>query len=278
MLRRKLSRSSTSTSRIRGRFFRSARDKIIFYGKYILFAALIILLVFSFSKLLTIKTITCTTNEGSCSPDIENLFTHLKGKSIVDLNEDKVNETIKNIFPVENVKYSFRFPSHLLIEVTGWQSAFPVQTYYVSSFPALSMDIAYLSSDSGTWRKPSGEINEFLVDKEYKGQKLWSAGRFTPENINDERIKQLIVVNPTEDMLSEFYKLILLSKKYLENPQILIFGSRILLSQESLPDIIINIPADLGQVESALQSIDYLYTIKKDAKVIDLSFKHPIIK
>lgn len=107
---------------------------------------------------------------------------------------------------------------------------------------------------------------------------LGMIGRLTPEEVQESEIKHLFQENPTDEMLVEFYKIITLGKKYLESPKIIIMGSRILLSQESQADIIINVPADFGQVESALQSIDYLYTIKGDAKVIDLSFKYPIIK
>jgi len=207
---------------------------------------------------------------------MENLVLHIKGKSFYLIDKKLVKETVGNVFPIEDIKYTFQFPNKLSLQIIGWQASVPIQTYQVSALPFLSIDIS--SSDSAIWTKPSIEVNNFLVDKESKGQKLWSVGRMTPEKVDESNIKQVFVENPTEDLLADFFSVIKLANKYLANPKIIMIGPRILLSQDVQPDIIINIPADMGDVESALQSIDYLYTIKKDAKVIDLSFKHPIIK
>ena len=61
-------------------------------------------------------------------------------------------------------------------------------------------------------------------------------------------------------------------------PKYILLTNRGFLSRPKEPDIIIGVPFDEGSLASALQSISYLATIKKDAKVIDLSFKNPIIR
>lgn len=278
MLRRRSSISSTNTSKIRERRF-----KIVFTGagtwlKRIGILLIIFLLTYFVFRLLIINNVVCYTNKQPCSQDLENLLVNLKGKNVLFINRNALKDSIKNIFPVDDVKYSFKLPNKLEVNVIGWQEAIPIDTYQVINYPMLSMDVYGGATDSGTWNRPVTEIQNFLNDQEPKSQRLWGKGRLTLDSTVSGTIKDIFVSNQDEDTLSNIYQLTLLSEKYLSNPKIYVLGSRFFLSQDGLPDIIIYIPADLGRVESALQSINYLVTIKKDAKVIDLSFKHPIIK
>ena len=94
----------------------------------------------------------------------------------------------------------------------------------------------------------------------------------------ESKIKYLFTEKPTIQTVKSIYALVKLVEKYLNVDQIMILNQKIFLRQANQPDIIVNIPFDEDNLVQALQSYEYLTTIKKDTKVIDLRFKNPILR
>lgn len=239
---------------------------------------LVIVLLIALGSIFQIKSISCSTETAPCPDEITYLFTPLNGQFYFGLNTKQLTDSVKDKFPIDEVIFSYQFPQKLNLKVKGWQNYLSVSSYQITPLPALSLDLAYQSSESASWRKPSLEISTFTTEMSPQSVKLWKNGLQNPDSSSSSSIIEIYSETPTQEALSHLYQIVDLANKYLSSPQITLFGSRIFLSQTDLPDIIIFVPTDLIRVESALQSIGKLYTIKQDAKVIDLSFKHPILK
>lgn len=278
MLRRRSSTSSINTPKLKDRQLKAFLQLIKQRGKFLLVVLATLIFFVFINKFFIIKELSCHSNNLPCNDGVTNLLQYTIGKNALTLNEKKITDIVKGVYPVDKLSSSFVFPNKLNVEIEGWKSSVVLATFQVPILPTLSLDEASKSTESAFWRKPSIELNNYVLDKDAKFNKLWENGWLTPDATNSAEIKMIYVETPSEESLSSFYKIILLAQKYLEKPKIIITGSRILLSQESQPDIIIYVPTEVENVELSLQSIDYLYTIKKDARVIDLSFKHPIIK
>lgn len=246
--------------------------------KPILFLLVALSIIYIAYQAFLIRTITCQTESLPCPEEILNIFQPLKGHSFLTLQTAPLTESLKDKFPIDDISYSLKLPQTLAITIKGWQEAHSVSLYQLTPLPTLSMDAAYQSSASASWQKPSLEIANAIKEMTPQFAKLWRSGQQNPDSTSEGQIAEVYTDSPSQEALIQLYSLFDLANKYLENPRITLFGSRVFLSQENQPDIIIYIPTDLVRVESALQSIGKLYTIKQDAKVIDLSFKHPILK
>lgn len=166
-------------------------------------------------------------------------------------------------------------PIDLVETVPGIQA----DMYLVSKLPILSMDQAPSSTDSaGWWTIPSLELEQYLSSQKALSYDLGENGSMVPNATSEADIKFVFTEKPTSEIISSVYKMIKITQKYLDISKIYIINKRAFLSRSGKPDIIISVPFNEGSLVPALQSIGYLSTIKKDAKVIDLSFKNPIIR
>lgn len=234
-------------------------------------------LIFSF-KLFTIGEVECEADGQECPVELINLSLYLEGKNYFSLNKKQIFENISQIYPIDDLNYKYMWNKKIKLTIKGWNKTYDLAILSVPEYPLTSLDVSKVASESSSWSKPSLEIAEFLKDKNTSQGKLWANGQIIMESNLTPIATLLYVKNLDQEELANLYSLITLSQKYFTNYTIYISNYQFLLSQANRPDIIIYIPADTKRVETALQSIDYLYTINKDAKVIDLSFEHPIIK
>lgn len=279
MLPRKRSRLSTST-------FNKRRFSFVFslpaYLKNNWFKLCLVLLSFFLFilgyRLSSIESINCVADGQVCPIELINLTTYLKGKNYFSLNQKNLLETISQIYPVDAVNYKYVWTQKIELSIKGWNKTYDIALLSVPEYPITTLELSKIASESSTWSKPSLEISSYLVDKSVNHGRLWANGHLTMDSNLMPVATLLYVQNLDQKDLSNLYQLIYLSQKYFSNYTIYVSNYQFLLSQTGRPDIIIYIPADIKHVETALQSIDYLYTINQDAKVIDLSFEHPIIK
>lgn len=279
MLRRRLFRSSTPTSRYisrRSRFprihFRSALRKILPF-------LLAVLVVFLLNRLFTVQKIDCSFNGQACPPEISNVINRLKGKNSLFIKQKEIASQIKAVYPIEKISLGFRMFNTLKIILQGNRPFVQADVYLVSELPVLSMDEAPSTTDSAAWWvKPSSEIAEFTNSHEALGFYFWDNGSMTPIATVGANLSYIFSEKPSPDTISSVYKLSGLVSKYTDVSRIYIINHRAFLSRPDQPDIIVNVPFEEGSLTAALQSLSYLSTIKKDAKVIDLCFKNPIIR
>ena len=279
MLLKRSSRSSINTSRLKARKFKTTFQSLGPFLK-IIPAILVLLLVIVVGKqALTIHKIKCTVNDRVCPREIEGVLYHLADTNYFIVNKKELTWAIEQLFPVDSLELNFSYPNTLVVRLSGVQEAYPLQVYQVQELPNLSLDIFATSTESAEWRRPVSEIRQFGESLEGSPQKIWENGTLTPDiSTGSGQVKLFYTKIPSEDHLTKMYRIITLALRYLENPQIYILNDRLFLSQENLPDIIVYADSTLSNVEMSLQSLDYLVTIKKDARVLNLSFKHPIIK
>jgi hypothetical protein len=167
----------------------------------------------------------------------------------------------------------------LNIGLGGTSPSVQADIYLVSKLPILSMDMAPSTTDSAMWWvKPTGELGDYIKTQEALGYNLWENGSMTSIATTGAGISFIFSEKPSSEIISSVYKMIKVILKYIDVSHIYIVDHRSFLSRPGQPDIIIGVPFDEGSLVPALQSIGYFVTIKKDAKVIDLSFKNPIIR
>lgn len=235
-------------------------------------------LVLSLS-LLKIKKINCLLNNNPCPQQVIVFFDKLVGTNSLFVNQKELLTLLKANYPVDKMKLSFRAFNTLNLELEGKSPYIQVNAYLVSSLPTFSMDQAPSTTDSaGWWVKPTGEVRDYLLEKTAQSFNLWENGIMTSEATSSTNISYIFTKKPGPQAITSINQIVKLVSKYLEVSEIFIIEDRCFLSINGQPDIILSVPSDEAYLSEALQSMSYLVTIKKDAKVIDLSYKNPIIR
>ncbi len=237
----------------------------------------LILVVFIYN-LFVIRQIRCTYNDGDCPENIsEKLKTRL-GSNAIFINQKSLSSSIESLYPIKEVHLSFHLFNSLRVTLTGSGLPYNTKVYLVQNLPLLAMDAASGSTLSADWPRPTTEIERSLLGQEGINFDLWDNGTLTPSATGEAKIIYLFKEKPDQDTLTNLFKLIKIVSHYLDFTQIYVLDHRVFLMQTNQPDIIIYVPFDEGSLVEALQSFAYLATIKKDAKVVDLRFKNPIIR
>lgn len=278
MLHRKLSPSSTSTSR---RVNRRLKLSINSFGWLLKIAAIfmgVLVIIFLLSKAFTVRKVSCRLNEKLCPIQVNDALDHFVGKNFFSVKKSELKWSIDQTYPANKFDFRFSYPNTLAITISVTETSYPISSFQVQSLPSLTLDLYGNSTASASWHRPVPEIKRFLTDYTGMSQKLWQDGQLTSQASGSASIDLIYTHLPSASELSRIFKFVSLAEKYLNAPQIYILQDRIFLSASDIPDIIIYTDADIKNVEISLQSLDYLATIKKDARVINLSFDHPIIK
>ena len=231
-----------------------------------------------FFRSLNIKNIICNFNEGICPVTVTDYLSQYRKSNYLLLNTKKITSDIKEIVPSEDIIYSLLFPGTLKVNISTKNKSYPVNVYLASALPILTIDLPKVSSSS-SFGKPTSELNNFIASQSAQLYRLWSDGRFVSENSSgSSNINYIFISKPDDYILVSAYNGLKQLSRYINYEEAFFVGNRLILRQTDQPDIIISIPFDEKGLEVALQSISYLVTIKSDAKVIDLSFKNPIIR
>jgi len=194
------------------------------------------------------------------------------------INQKDLLASIKKIYPVEKSQIGFKIFNTLQVELTGDKKSFNIDTFLVKDLPTITMDLSDGSTESGYWRLPTVDLDTYIATQEAYGFTLWEDGILSPAATTEGKINYIFSEKHDQEDMVEISNLLKLTDKYLNLDKIYIVNHRCFLRQSGQPDIIVYVPFDEGLLETALQSLSYLVTIKKDARVIDLSFKNPIIR
>lgn len=284
MLQRKLPKLSVSQSNRLKRKIRSLTDQVrvreLRTGSFVrivpfFLSVLFFILIYN---LFTIKRIDCSYDSGSCPTEVSQKFQKFLGTNVLFLNQKQVSTTIKNSYSVEKISFGFKMFNTLKVVLEGGKAPIIAQIFLVKDLPSITLDDAPGSSESADWPKPTIEIDSFTRNASSSSFSLWDNGNMTPSATAEGKIKYIFSEKPNSETIKTLYHLVRMVNKYLNTDSIQIVGNRVFLSQLNEPDIIISVPYDERQISESLQSFAYLTTLKKDAKVIDLRFKNPIIR
>ncbi len=274
MLQTKLPRLSVSQSKRLRRKIRSFVDQAPrIFPVFLLF--LFLLLTYN---LFTIKQIDCTSDRDPCSIEITEKFQKYLGTNVLFLNQKQVSQAVRSAHSVEKISFAFKMFNTLRVTLEGGNPPVLAQIYLVKDLPRVTLDSAPGSSESADWPRPTIEITAFTQTASSSSFSLWDNGLMTPSSTGEGKINYIFSEKPDNKTIKAVYKLVKLVNKYLNTESIHIVGQRVFLSQLNEPDIIISVPFDERQLSESLQSFAYFTTLKKDAKVIDLRFKNPIIR
>jgi len=274
-----LFRLSTITSKRFERRAKITKIQLLSYLKKIAPVALIVVIVMGLNSLLVVKKINCSLNDQVCPVEIITIMNRSLGKNSLFINQKGLINQVKNAYPIDKVSIGFTLPNTLLVKLQGTRPFIQANIYLVQELPKLSMDEAPSTTDSASWwTRPSVELQKYLDSKEGLGFNLWDNGTMTPVASVGANISYIFTQKPDSEEIASIFDLIKLASKYLNLSQVYIINNRCFLSPVDQPDIIVTVPFDEGSVTTALQSLNYLVTIKKDTKVIDLSFKNPILR
>ena len=240
---------------------------------------IIVPVILILNSLFSIRKVNCSFNDGPCPKEIEVILNKLLGTNSLYINQKELLTFVKAAYPIEKMSLGYQAFGTTNVNLKGSSPFVPADVYLVNILPQLSMDQAPSSTDSaGWWSKPTGELETFVVSNQALGFNLWENGTMTPIATTGANISYVFTEKPTPEVVSSVYKMVKVILKYLDVSKIYVVNHRCFLSRPNEPDIIIGVPFDEGSLAPALQSLSYLATIKKDAKVIDLSFKNPIIR
>jgi len=279
MLQKRSFKSFENNSKRINRRARISLDLIKQYFKKFLPIIIAIPVILVLNSIFTIKKVNCTLNETVCPPEVLIISNKLLGTNSLFVNQKELLTFAKATYPVEKMSIGYQSLSTANVSFTGSSPYLEADIFLVGELPVLSMDQAPSSTDSaGWWVKPTGEIDEFVSANSGLGFILWENGTMTSTATTGANIKYIFTKKPSPETVTSIYKMIKTISKYIDVSNIYIVNNRCFLSRPNEPDIIIGVPFDEGSLVPALQSLTYLATIKKDAKVIDLSFKNPIIR
>ena len=230
------------------------------------------------NNLFTVRKIECVFNNDACSSAVFEKLNKYLGSNVLLINQKDISSSINSLLSVENIKIGFKVFNTLSLRLNGRLVSLNAQVSLTQELPRLSLDDVSLSSDSAEFIKPTEEINQFNKTVNFSNFEIWDNGLMSPVASAESKIKYLFTEKPTVQTVKSVYALVKLVEKYLNADQIMILNQKIFLRQANQPDIIVNIPFDEDNLVQALQSYEYLTTIKKDTKVIDLRFKNPILR
>jgi hypothetical protein len=236
-----------------------------------------VLLVFLY-HLFLIRHVNCTLNGGPCPDNISEKLKVYLGESSIFLDQKSLSANMRSLYTLEQVGISFRLGNKLQVDLKSGNLSYNAKVYLVQDLPQLSMDNVPVGTVSAGWTKPTTEIEQSLLDKEGHNFDLWENGTITAAATSEAKIIYLFKEKPDQEITVSIFKALKIISRYVDFSRIYILGQDIFLRQESQPDIIVYVPFDEGSLVEALQSFAYLATIKKDAKVVDLRFKNPIIR
>lgn len=278
MLQKRSRRLSANQS---GRRFRQLRNLLstvrgFLPGIFPIF--LFFLFIFLTYNLFAIRKIDCSFNNNPCPPEVLEKLNRYLGSNVLLINQKSLSSSIKTSFPIEKMMVGFKIFNTLKIKIEGRLPALNVQVSLVSNLPELDLDKSTISTESASFLKPTEEIEKFMQSVNFVSFDLWDTGLMAPAASSESKIKYLFTDKPGTENLKSLYALIKLVDKYLDVSSIMILNQRVFLRQTDQPDIIVNIPFEEEVLVQALQTFTYLTTIKKDAKVIDLRFKNPILR
>lgn len=214
-----------------------------------------------------------------CPKETQIVINQLVGTNSLFINQKELLVFIKAVYPVDKMTVGYQAFNTLNIKLKGSRPNIEVDVYLVSNLPSLSMDQAPSTTDSaGWWVKPTGELDKFISSQKALGFNLWENGAMTSIATTGANISFIFTEKPTPEIVSSVYKMVKIILKYIDVSNIYIVNRRSFLSRTGQPDIIVSIPTSEDSLIASLQSINYLATIKKDIKVIDFSFKNPILR
>lgn len=279
MLQIRLPKSSVKSSKKLNRRARIATDAVKKNSKRFLPFLIIIPVVLLLNALFTVKKINCTLNGQVCPKEAQIILNNLLGTNSLLINQKELLIFIKAVYPVDKISVGYKALNTINVALIGNSPYIQTNVYLVSNLPVLSMDQAPSTTDSASWWvKPTGELADFVSSQEALGFNLWENGTMTSIATSGANVKYIFSVKPSAETVSSVYKIVKTILKYLDVSDIYIVNHRCFLSRQGQPDIIVSVPFDEGSLVASLQSIDYLVTIKKDVKVIDFSFKNPILR
>lgn len=278
MLSKKLPRSSINPSKKIGR-----RLKVIFgwikrRSRTLFVFSFLLLVTFFVYNLFSVKTIQCSFNSGNCPHEIVQKLNSNIGSNSIFINQKKLVESIKTVHPISNAIIGFRMFNTLEVSLEGNSESYKAEVFLVKDLPLVTFDEAPGSTISSDWPRPTEELSILVRDIPSSTFDIWENGSLTPTASSSSILKYILNRKPDAETLTNLYKILNLSFKYLDPQEIYVLNTQVFLRQVNQPDIIVNIPFDEAMLIEAFQSINYLATIKKDTKVIDLRFKNPIIR
>ena len=263
MLLTKLPKSSV----IRSKRFKSLLPLLLF-----------ILFLFLANSLFIINKTECQINWELCPPEIIQKLDKLIGSNVLFLNQKQLSRELVDLLSAEKVGIGFKMFNTLKVNLDGGNPPVLTMIFLVKDLPIISMDADPGSTESANWPKPSEELETYIQNASSSSFGIWDNGRMTPVATDESKVKYILSKKPDEETVRSLYRFIKIVNKYLNVKTILILGQRVFLSQTGQPDIIVTVPFDEGRVSEAIKSYSYLVTLKKDAKVVDLRFKNPIIR
>lgn len=279
MLPKKSSKSFVNSSKRLNRRARIIFDTVKKNSQRFFLVFIIIPAVILLYSLFTVRKINCTLNGEVCPKETQAVLNHLLGTNSLFINQKELITFIKAVYPVDKMTIGYKAFNTLNIGLKGGSPFVQANVYLVSQIPVISMDQAPSTTDSASWWvKPTVELSNFVSSQETLGFNLWENGSMTSAATSGANVNFIFSEKPSTEIVSSIYKIVKVIHKYIDVSSIYIVNNRCFLSRPGQPDIIVSVPFDEGSLVSALQSISYLVTIKKDAKVIDFSFKNPIIK
>lgn len=239
---------------------------------------LLLLFVLVVYRLFIIDRVECTLNSSPCPAEIAAKVDKHLGSNMLFLNQKELSSSVQSSFPADQISIGFKMFHTLSVKIKGGPTSVMAQLSLAKDLPVLSFDGDPSSTDSAVFEKPTEEISRLGSAREYLNFEIWASGLMTPTASSESKIKYLFTDKPSAATVKAVFSLLRLLDKYLEVDQVWILDTRVFLSQPGQPDIIVSVPFDEDNLVQALQSLTYLTTIKKDAKVIDLRFKNPIIR
>lgn len=149
---------------------------------------------------------------------------------------------------------------------TDQDQALPILVYLSYIEPSLLPDAS-----------PISQLNSYESSLSAQNFNLFPGGDLLPGK-DDSNIKLIFSEKPSQQKLKQIFILITTIHHTLPITQGYLLKDNLYLASKNLPDIIINSNSSAEELSKALQLVPSLAKIKKETKIIDLRFKHPIIK
>ncbi len=260
--------------------WRLLRKKLGFRKKEISLAFVLLVIIFVVGSISKIKIVECYQDSLPCPEKVQEEANTFLRRSYFTLTKDQIENHLKTSLENTDIQVSFPSIQKIIITGTSKQNFVTVNYSLIDSLPTLSFESTPTSTISAYFfDKPSTEISLWSNSQQEQSFNLWENGRLDPVSTASSKYHLFSKAKKSQESLEKIYSLIKLLEMYTYNTEnYFLIENTLYLQKSGAPDIIFSTTQEADNYQKSLQSLDFLNTIKKDPKIIDLRYKNPIIR
>lgn len=251
----------------------------VYFNRKLTVSVFIALCIISFLLFMPkITTIDCFVDSQICPDEISLLIHSKTPKNYLLLNKKNlIKEIIESgVYSKVNIRYSLS--GKLIYYLYESSEFFTYNVALVQNTADFQVGNHYSSTSGELTSRFSEQLQSLVGNLNTTSLLVYSNGHTAPISTTSSQIVVVTSDKKDQQWYADTYRLMKVVSSYIKTFSVYVIENNIYFSQESGPDIVINVSANVTDLTKTLQSLVFINTIKKNPKVVDLRYTNPIIR